>query len=625
MPLSGISRFFGKSYDGPLIIDDDEDEENHQPPPADGNSSMGDASGESYSAEGSPGTSDAAGSGAGKSDGRSDGEESVQEVHSFAGGQRQHAPGAGSQTKSFPRNTPATTPKTGTGILKGTGPRLLSKPSRRPRKSATYNLLALSRQAMRYSDRSPKKRHSLALDQVPRRQSEPPTYNLKELIQRTRGRPKGTKKLADKVAKRPAKEKASVSGQASSHARKWRVTDDGDDEDIPSKRPRINPDTSIADSFASEGPDVTDSALQEGDSASKPVAKRPWRDSVVPPVLQGSSSLLQYIIPWVHHGGGVLDPNGIPEDERIASLLALPMQRTIEWNQASRNRWNVSGKIDIVALLIQLTGEDPPSPCSRCTSDPKYGQWVGCKVISSKMAGEAWRLYGCANCVYHGKQTYCSLKGWSRKRATREVAPLTVVREKSRGGVSESNSSEDIDQSEASAGEAITAEAKTAQNCASGHSVYQDNDGAAMQAEPTQHQDASLVTAGGSVVMPLMMEPWEKAPGRIRSRNLGAMENIAFSKSYLANGHEVPVCKEAAFRVEIIRSGHSQQFRFKNDTLCLCSIASGKLRVKMDGEDPFTIGSHGMFRILPGSACVVENEVYDDVTMHVTSIRVEDG
>lgn len=56
----------------------------------------------------------------------------------------------------------------------------------------------------------------------------------------------------------------------------------------------------------------------------------------------------------------------------------------------------------------------------------------------------------------------------------------------------------------------------------------------------------------------------------------------------------------------------------------LCSIASGKLTVHMDGEDPFTIGSHGMFRILPDSGCLVENEIYDDVTLHVTSIKVED-
>lgn len=59
-------------------------------------------------------------------------------------------------------------------------------------------------------------------------------------------------------------------------------------------------------------------------------------------------------------------------------------------------------------------------------------------------------------------------------------------------------------------------------------------------------------------------------------------------------------------------------------TTRLCSIATGKLTINMDGEDPFTIGSHGMFRILPGAGCVVECEIYDDVTLHVTSIKVED-
>ncbi|ROW06919.1 hypothetical protein VMCG_04137 [Cytospora schulzeri] len=620
MPRPALSKLIGKRYnDAPLIIEDDEDDED---------SSGEDAPGEGYSAQGSLRSdaeeSDPEQNDTEESDAESDGEESDGGgVHSFAEDQRQHTSSARSQTNPSPKLTSAPTSKTGTGIMKGSGTKLMSQSPRRPRNSATYNLLSLSRQAIGYSDYSPKKRQSLVLDQGSRRKSKPPTYNLKELVQRTRGLPSGTQKQANGVAKRSGKENASINGQTSGHVRKWRVSDDSDDEDILSKRQRVNPDTSIADSFASKGPDVTNTTIQKRGSASKSVANGPGRDDVVPPMLQEPSALLQYIIPWIHQGGGVLDPNGITDDERIANMLALPMQRTIEWNNDSRNRWGVSAKIDIVALLMQLTGEDSPTPCDRCASDPKYGQWVGCKVMSSKMVGDAWRIYGCANCVYHGKQTYCSLKSWSRKRAPRETAPSVAPKKQSRDRDAEVKSSEDMDQSEASAAETTTAKAKTAQNHNLGHAALENNDGTTTRARPTQNQDASLVSVGGSLGSPLIMEPWEKAPGRIRSRNSETMENIAFSKSYLANGHEISVCREAAFRVEIIRSGHSKQLRPQKDTMCLCSIASGKLTVKMDGEDPFTIGTHGMFRILPGSRCLVDNEIYDDVTMHVTSIRVE--
>lgn len=102
------------------------------------------------------------------------------------------------------------------------------------------------------------------------------------------------------------------------------------------------------------------------------------------------------------------------------------------------------------------------------------------------------------------------------------------------------------------------------------------------------------------------------------------MLGIAFSKSYLAAGHEIQACREAAFRVEVIRSGHNQRFEPQDGVTRLCSIAVGKLKVRMSGEEPFIIGPHGMFRITPRSACLVESEVYEDVLVHITSIKTED-
>lgn len=524
MPLPGLSTFLGKRYDVSLVTDEEEDVEGYNPPPADEHSSGEDFSGEGYSAGALPNEIGAEGS-----------EEEESDEEESGGGERSssstevqpsHTSSGQPQTNPFPRPSPASAHNKGTGISKGAGPNVLPKSARRPRNSATYNLKTLSRQAVGYSDYSPKKRHSQFLDPGSRRQSEPPTYNLKELIQRTRGQPKGTQKLINNVAKRPAKGNASVNGQTNSRKKEWPVSDDSDNDGGPSKRQRFNPDTSIADSFASEGLDVADSATQQNlDSASKSAAQRPWTDGAVSSKLQASSELLQYIIPWIQHGGGALDPKGIADDERMAKMLTLPMQRTIEWNNASRNRWSVNSKIDIVALVMQLTGEDSPSPCNRCASDPKYGQWVGCKVMSSKMASEAWRLYGCANCVYHGKQTYCSFKIWSRERATRETVFQENPKEKGRDGDAEDDSSEFPDQSEASVAEITTTKGKNAKSYTSGHPVYQNNNGTNLHAEPTRHQDASLVSAGQVGDMSLRMEPWEKAPGRLRSRNSEALES----------------------------------------------------------------------------------------------------
>lgn len=58
--------------------------------------------------------------------------------------------------------------------------------------------------------------------------------------------------------------------------------------------------------------------------------------------------------------------------------------------------------------------------------------------------------------------------------------------------------------------------------------------------------------------------------------------------------------------------------------LRLCSIAAGKLTVKMEHEEPFVIGPHGMFRIGPHSSCFVESDLYDDVVVHITSIKTDE-
>ncbi|CAN8104012.1 unnamed protein product [Discula destructiva] len=120
------------------------------------------------------------------------------------------------------------------------------------------------------------------------------------------------------------------------------------------------------------------------------------------------------------------------------------------------------------------------------------------------------------------------------------------------------------------------------------------------------------------------MEKWERAPGRVRSQAPGKTENIAFSKAYLANGAEVQVCREASFKVEIVPSGHAYTFKAEDGVTRICSIASaGKLNVKMDGEPPIVIGPHGMFTVRPRSACLVESEVYDEVALHITSVKTD--
>lgn len=71
-----------------------------------------------------------------------------------------------------------------------------------------------------------------------------------------------------------------------------------------------------------------------------------------------------------------------------------------------------------------------------------------------------------------------------------------------------------------------------------------------------------------------------------------------------------------------IPSGTVHKFEADASITRLCSLAGGKVRVKVDGEDEFAIGWHGMFRINPGVGCTVFNRAYVDAVLHVTGMRI---
>ncbi|TLD28323.1 hypothetical protein PspLS_03592 [Pyricularia sp. CBS 133598] len=91
----------------------------------------------------------------------------------------------------------------------------------------------------------------------------------------------------------------------------------------------------------------------------------------------------------------------------------------------------------------------------------------------------------------------------------------------------------------------------------------------------------------------LDMEGWEVGPGRIRSKEDDG-ESIAFSNAYLfgSNGSSVAVADGISFHVDVIRPGTRRTFERDSATTRICSLASGKLKVRMQGEDELTLGTN---------------------------------
>lgn len=73
------------------------------------------------------------------------------------------------------------------------------------------------------------------------------------------------------------------------------------------------------------------------------------------------------------------------------------------------------------------------------------------------------------------------------------------------------------------------------------------------------------------------------------------------------------------FEVKTIRSGNSLQLEADSTKARYCSLASGKLRIRIDEQPEFTIGPHGMFKIKPGLKACVQNRLYIDSVLHIVS------
>ncbi|KAI1652632.1 hypothetical protein F4813DRAFT_377461 [Daldinia decipiens] len=137
-----------------------------------------------------------------------------------------------------------------------------------------------------------------------------------------------------------------------------------------------------------------------------------------------------------------------------------------------------------------------------------------------------------------------------------------------------------------------------------------------------QNGDHTASRAHTSTMNPaqaLELETWEIAPGRIRDEQSEAVDNFAFSNSYLTQNQAVRIGRDISFQVITIKPGTVHFWGSSANKLRLCSVASGKLQISIHGQD-FSMGPNGMIRIRPGAECTATNRLYTDATVHVTIV-----
>lgn len=211
---------------------------------------------------------------------------------------------------------------------------------------------------------------------------------------------------------------------------------------------------------------------------------------------------------------GGYPPQQIHPSKQVRNLLILPGRRDLEWRRGFPAQFTINTTKDITSVLVQITGDMPPNPCTRCISEK--GPYVGCFVISSET--EVNGVTGCANCCYHGNQTDCSIKGWVYNRAV-EAAVATSSKVKAGNKSTVSKTKKDYttqdDSGKRHSGRVQNLEpvsySLTRKRAAPSAEL---KDGIPQHTKPPA---TSLISAGWQDAESLRMETWEKAPGRIRS------------------------------------------------------------------------------------------------------------
>ncbi|KAI1773894.1 hypothetical protein F4818DRAFT_85214, partial [Hypoxylon cercidicola] len=246
------------------------------------------------------------------------------------------------------------------------------------------------------------------------------------------------------------------------------------------------------------------------------------------------------------------------------------------------------------------------------------GPFRGCYVIpTSAPLFLRQSVLGCANCFYQCHQTHCGLKTWSLKT----YPELGSTQSTKRAITSPATYTAKTEKQPERRSMRIICKKSLAASRRAPESPRPDSGSSRIRSAPNEVDLLSNLSS--SAISPsqmLELETWEIAPGRIRGdAQSDTIYNFAFSNSYLAQNQVVQIGRDISFQVITVKPGAIYSWEISTDKLRLCSIASGKLHVRMHDQE-FSMGPNGMVRIKPRVSCIATNRLYVDAMVHVATI-----
>lgn len=114
---------------------------------------------------------------------------------------------------------------------------------------------------------------------------------------------------------------------------------------------------------------------------------------------------------------------------------------------------------------------------------------------------------------------------------------------------------------------------------------------------------------------PAPVQQREQRKGRLapQSREQSSLSNV--------NSRITKVDSRFTFAVHVLPVDSSLDLDAEPLNVRLCSVAAGKVMVELEGNMPFLIGPHGMFKLMPEMIAQVSNASEEEAVLHVSTLK----
>lgn len=296
-----------------------------------------------------------------------------------------------------------------------------------------------------------------------------------------------------------------------------------------------------------------------------------------------------------------------PQSGPLKELLRLPRRREIELRNTQK--FSVFWPKDVSLLIAQLVSKEAPKPCDRCENGG--GMFKGCIMLSQEVANVLQGgVCSCVNCGWKSAHfRVCNLKQVGL-RSTMARGPKPSRAKTTLGSKTQPNTA--VRHVDVSTGDELSPlRARRSERLLTTNNVTRNDEQTPIM--------GSQGRAPRKVAMP-RAPPVQTLVGAAEvgvTKTANAAENVETR----AMSHFAKVDDRFAVSIDVIPNGAADRFEPDLNNLRICTLASGKLVVQMQGEPAFTIGFQGMFTIVPGATCEVLNTSGIDAVLRVSSLR----